>query len=396
MNPSAAGWIKKFGHTLKKNPAYYTSYEELYAWLVESGFIYGIHLHIPDFVKSEHRLSEDEAAKINLLNALYHCYYFETNNTDFTKFIDVVFEYYNALDVGKISFLSKILSGKKTESQLEKLLDSRIYLNGNVFSKAFGNSLTNSLLFVDVLIFSTYLKGGGTIIKHAHLLEYVTINIAYHALNSKEANKNDEKLIQLLASSLTFVDQNQDNFDGSYQELLQSNFTKLERQYLLDIACLTVWEDKSIDYKESEFIFGIGKDLGINEENISKSLSNVGDFFALNFENIPYLKEQNLAQKYYEGMSKNVGKLILRNNKRLKKELAESKELVSLISKSASKDLSPEERKKIQNQLLDIFKTIPSLAIFLLPGGAVLLPIAVSLIPKLLPSAFDDNRVEEK
>ncbi|MBT4839763.1 MAG: hypothetical protein HON93_03420, partial [Flavobacteriaceae bacterium] len=51
------------------------------------------------------------------------------------------------------------------------------------------------------------------------------------------------------------------------------------------------------------------------------------------------------------------------------------------------------EKKKIQAQLLDIFKSIPSLAIFILPGGAILLPIFIKLIPKLLPSAFDDNRI---
>ncbi|WP_245795522.1 LETM1 domain-containing protein [Arenibacter nanhaiticus] len=53
------------------------------------------------------------------------------------------------------------------------------------------------------------------------------------------------------------------------------------------------------------------------------------------------------------------------------------------------------ERKKVQNQLLYIFKIIPSLvAIFILPGGAVLLPVFIKLIPKLLPSAFDENRVD--
>jgi len=90
-----------------------------------------------------------------------------------------------------------------------------------------------------------------------------------------------------------------------------------------------------------------------------------------------------------------VNKLILRNSKRLVKELSESKELVFLISKATVRDLTPAERKKVQDQLLDIFKSIPSLAIFLLPGGAVLLPIFIKLIPKLLPSAFDENRVEK-
>lgn len=125
-------------------------------------------------------------------------------------------------------------------------------------------------------------------------------------------------------------------------------------------------------------------------------MQEVAIFFEKNSEIIPYLKDHNLAFKFYESMSKVVNKLILRNSKRLQKELSESKELVALISKSTIKDLSTEEKKKVQNQLLDIFKSVPSLAIFMLPGGAVLLPIFIKLIPKLLPSSFDDNRVDEK
>ena len=66
-----------------------------------------------------------------------------------------------------------------------------------------------------------------------------------------------------------------------------------------------------------------------------------------------------------------------------------------LISQSTVRDLTRDETKRLQEQLLDIIKTIPSLAIFLLPGGALLLPLFIKIIPKLLPSAFDDNRIEK-
>ena len=90
-----------------------------------------------------------------------------------------------------------------------------------------------------------------------------------------------------------------------------------------------------------------------------------------------------------------VKKLITRNSKRLYQELKDSKELMVLLTQSTKRDLTPIEQKKVQAQLLDIFKSIPSLAIFLLPGGALLLPLVVKFIPKLLPSAFDENRIEE-
>lgn len=102
-----------------------------------------------------------------------------------------------------------------------------------------------------------------------------------------------------------------------------------------------------------------------------------------------------MARSFYNNSSKMVKKLIIRNSKRLYQELKDSKELMVLLTKSTQRDLTPMEQKKVQEQLLDIFKSIPSLAIFLLPGGAILLPLVIKFIPKLLPSAFDDNRIEE-
>lgn len=395
MNPSSSGWINKFGHLVQKEAACFPDFESLYQELKRNGFVYGIHLDIPSFIDVEHTLTEDEIAKINLLTALYFTFRFEKGKADFELFVNTVFQYYQSLEVSKISFLNKILTGKQTESQLEKLIDTRIYLEGNAFNRAFGNSLTNSLLYVDILIFRVYLQGYTSIMEHAQLLEFVTINIAYHTLNSKEKNKADAKLIQLLASSLTYINLDEAKIDGTYRDLLKQNFTACEKDYFLDMACLTIWEDKSLDYTESDYILGLGIDLEKSEKEVKFSLDFVKEFFKKNSYKISYLKDKNLAVQFYDGMSKNVSKLILRNSKRLKKELTESKELVTLLSKSAVKELNKEEKKKVQNQLLDIFKTIPSLAIFMLPGGAVLLPIFIKLIPKLLPSAFDDNRIDE-
>ena len=190
--------------------------------------------------------------------------------------------------------------------------------------------------------------------------EYVTINIVYHALNSKETHESDAKLIQLLGSSLTYVDLDNTKFEGEYSDLLNRNFTKNEKDYFLDMACLAIWEDKTLDYSETDYIFGLGKDLGKSKKEVESELDFVMNFFEKNKDKIAYLSNKNLAVQFYDGMSKNVGKLILRNSKRLKKELTESRELVALLSKSTVKDLSDEEKKKVQNQLLDIFKSIPS------------------------------------
>lgn len=395
MNPSASGWIEKYGSLIAKDTAAYSEFMVLYKAIKKMGFVYGINTEIPKFIFPEHTLSEDEKAKINLLNALFATFRIHSKTSDFGLFLTRVFQFYKDLNVSNCSFLHKILTGRKTSAQLEKLIDSRVYLADNILSKTFNRIITNSLLCIDILLFERYLTNQKGIRKHAELLEYLAINITYHALNSKEKSRSDKRLADLFASSLTFIDSNAGDFDGSYREKLWHDRKIWENQYLLDLACMTVWEDKSLEYRESEFIFNLGQNLGFDDGHIAETFDDTRRFFSENAKVIPFLKDTNAAVQFYDSMVKVVDKLILRNSKRLKKELSASKELVYLLSKSTVRDLSKEEKKKVQSQLMDVFKSIPSLAIFILPGGAVLLPIFIKLIPKLLPSSFDENRIEK-
>jgi hypothetical protein len=83
--------------------------------------------------------------------------------------------------------------------------------------------------------------------------------------------------------------------------------------------------------------------------------------------------------------------LLHRNKLRLALELKQSKEAVFFIKKATHSQLSEEEKEKVKIQLLDICKAIPALAVFLLPGGALLLPLLIKLIPDILPSAFQED-----
>ncbi|TXD48429.1 LETM1 domain-containing protein [Polaribacter sp. IC073] len=90
-------------------------------------------------------------------------------------------------------------------------------------------------------------------------------------------------------------------------------------------------------------------------------------------------------------------KMLLRRNKlRLHQELLQSKEAMHLIRKSTRTQLSEEEKLKIKIQLLDICKAIPAFTVFMLPGGALLLPLLIKLIPDILPSAFRDDLPNDK
>lgn len=86
-----------------------------------------------------------------------------------------------------------------------------------------------------------------------------------------------------------------------------------------------------------------------------------------------------------------IKELLHKNKLRLYEELSQSKEAMRLIKKSTHTNLTEEEKQKVKTQLLDICKAIPAFAVFMLPGGALLLPLLIKLIPDILPSAFQED-----
>ena len=211
-------------------------------------------------------------------------------------------------------------------------------------------------------------------------------------LDSKEfKNQYDISLIKLFEASLRF--QNSESI--TYADAISNIKFNLEKFYILDLACMATWSDKTIDKNEKLFLIQLSTDLQVDSSHINQSIKTVNSFYTTHKDHIALLNSNNMVQSFYKNSSKMVKKLIIRNSKRLYQELKDSKELMVLLRQSTSRDLTREEQKKVQEQLLDIFKSIPSLAIFMLPGGALLLPLVVKFIPKLLPSAFDENRIEE-
>jgi ABC-type proline/glycine betaine transport system permease subunit len=84
--------------------------------------------------------------------------------------------------------------------------------------------------------------------------------------------------------------------------------------------------------------------------------------------------------------------MIRKNLHRIVQEIRETQELYNLLMKSSHTALSAEEKAKVRQQLLDILKTIPTLAIFALPGGGLILPVLIRLLPfNLLPSSFEEE-----
>jgi hypothetical protein len=199
-------------------------------------------------------------------------------------------------------------------------------------------------------------------------------------------------------------------FDNSkrayYQELLKTGidwemFPSLEsesllfRKYLLDISIFTVWSVSDFSENEYAFLQKVAYQLQFNENDLNDAYSIVVSFILENDDVLPFLQSSNSYDKVFNRLSNRWSKVILRNKDRLTQEIRESRELVELVRKSAVSELTKDEKEKVKTQFLDIIKSVPALAIFMLPGGVVLLPLILKIIPSLIPSAFRDNEVDK-
>ncbi|BAO74243.1 LETM1-related biofilm-associated protein [Winogradskyella sp. PG-2] len=389
MNPSASGWIKKLLKQVSETMYSQTETSEFYNKLKHAGFIYGSNIKVVlDIVKTID-FTEEERCKINLLLTYYYIYKKKQPNEGF---IDNLIRYYKSISDQKQSFFEELFGDKKPDSLLEKMIHKRIHIDDNFISKSFNYFLINALLFVDVLGYQRFLKDENNIRNYVNNLESALETIVFSVIDAKsKKTEYDHNLIKLFEDSI----RHKSSELPSYKDAITFINEPLEKLYVIDLVCMASWTDMVIDKEEREFLNRLKTDLALNNDNIKQSVDDINAFYNEHKENVAFLKSKNLAQSFYDNSSKVVSKLIKRNSKRLTRELLESKEAMALLAQSTQRNLTDEEQKKIQSQLLDIFKSIPSLAIFMLPGGMLLLPLFVKFIPKILPSAFDDNRIED-
>ncbi len=392
MNPSATGWIAKYFR--EQDTASYTtvSLDALYPALRGSGFIYGTSVTTIGITPSDIEYSEEEKTKINLFGALIATYFETIENGNTVDCVAALIEFYEYLDTKK-SFFSFInsLTSNQTE-KLEKILHTRIQTNESIFKRNFSHLLTNALLFIDVLAFEHFLIHDQNPIHYATSLEESLTNIVFLALNSKVGkDAYDELVVKLFASSVRYTTISEE--DATFDQIQLAQYTDaLEKKYIIDLTSLAVWNDANIDSYKQQFIHTLGAELQLPTQWVEESLQAVHLFIATHRAQLSFYNYSNPAQHFYKQTARTVRVLILRNKKRLTKEITESKELMVLLGQSTVRELSLEEKQKLKKQLLDVCKTIPSLAIFILPGGSLLLPLLVKLIPQLLPSAFNENK----
>lgn len=391
MNPSGNGWIKLLlNNTEQYSSLWHLPLHEFYCELRKSGFIYGSNIAAVGSNIETKDLTEEEICKINLWFSFYYIY---TNfNPTKLSFSESIIAFYKSNNAYKTSFLNELIGAKENLLLVEKIIDKRIHIDANIITKNFNYFIINALLFLDVLAYKQFLESNTEISLYTKRFESLIEMIVIMVFNLKpEKSEYDVSLMKLFEASLRY----HDDVELGYEEGIEFLKNDLEKYYLIDVVCMASWSDQLIDLKEHAFLSQLKVDLTLSESIIDESVIQINQFYDNYKDKIALLHSKNLVHSFYDNSSKLVIKLIRRNSKRLQKELRQSKDALWILRQSTQRKLTDDEQKRVQIQLLDIFKSIPSLAIFILPGGMLLLPLVIKLIPKLLPSAFDDNRIEE-
>lgn len=394
INPSASGWIDKFfiEQKFSKDTVSKTT-DIFYQKVRNTGFIYG---HIIAFETATTIQTKgwfkEEISKVALLNTLYQVFCLTNEDISPDNFIKQGNAFYNQMNPQGFNLFKKILPKNSPALTLEKIIDERVQTNDSIISKSFSHLVTNALLFIDVLAFRQYLIHGEIPEKYLKKIEETVVNIVTLALKIKSRKSQyDDLLIKLFEASIRYSKFSKVSVQ-SLETLHLDYFTNdLEKYYLIDIAGMALWSDGKVENDERYFLHSLAEIVSVPDSFVDESINSTNEFIDTHKKEIPYFNYSNPVKHFYDQTTQSVVTLIGRNKNRLIKEIVQSKELMVLLAYSTRRDLDEKEKKKVKKQLLEICKTIPSLTIFLLPGGSLLLPILIKFIPTLLPSAFNEN-----
>ena len=266
------------------------------------------------------------------------------------------------------------------------------------------SSLNNAFAYLDVILFDDFVhkQKEEALKKYNVYAENALVAVTLSAYSDGQIEEKERDLFNMFLASSKLDDDDREEAKERFRNGATlddfSYFVRdhwLLKRFLMDLSVLTVFCSNEALDEEIDFLNELAAHFDIPPNELEESMRIVENYILKSKEQITFLSDTSKYDKVYSSLTKRWSKVLSRNKDKLTVELRESKELVILIKKSASEDLTKEEREAVRTQLKDIGKSIPALTIFMLPGGTILLPLLLKLIPDMIPSAFKENEIEE-
>jgi hypothetical protein len=419
VKPGAKGWLKEyleFRKDLLKDISinFRSSHPEysLYRVIQPTGLMYGQSVGHIDHPEA-HTWDEKDKMKILLAESLISSSLLFHNkpvttpeelSDVFLKVLENINRFYNNV-FPELATPSKTLFGRKrTALELaEKILDKRIDLTANYKENFWVYFFHNSLLFLDVFIFGQWIHTNAdrivadffryereelrfamvkVIAATAHadnILDYEERKLFQYFLQSTDLPADKRKVaLQIFDEGIALEEIN-----------IPTDNSWILRKFLLEIAILTTWADRRVEQAEQDFLKDLCRLLNFNEEDLDNSLLAIEGFVLEHWQQLEHLQDKQDYEKVSAHFIERISRVAERNKTRLIKGIKDSEELVTLMRKARSGQLTPEENEIVREHLIAVLKTIPTFVIISLPQKFLTLPILMQILPRSLFAELD-------
>ncbi len=414
MKPDEKGWLKEYLEfrkdllkdlTLKKRSSH--PEHSLYSIIQPTGLMYGQNVGHIDHPNTEN-WSEKDKMKILLAESLISSsllFYDKPVKTPeelsqvFLKTVENIGNFYNNI-FPELATPSKSLFGKKRSplELAEKILDKRIDRTNDFKGNFWTHFFHNSLLFLDVFIFGQWIHTNADRVV-ADFFRYEREELRFSIVKVIAAAAHSDNIVdfeerKLLEYFIQSTDLNAEKrkeamviFDKGIEIEainLPSENSWILKKFFLEIAILTTWADKKVEQAEHEFMKNFCTYLGFSEDDLDNSLIAIEGFVLEHWEQLDYLQDKQDYQRVSDHFISRISKIAEKNKSRLLKEIQDSGEVLTLLKKARTQELTEEESELIRHELIVMLKTIPTFVIISLPQRFLTLPMLMKILPKNL------------
>ncbi len=414
LSPGSKNWIPKFFQLLEKGVISLdleliqnTESDLTHFVSHRTGLVYGnaLHLLFSNQLNSS-KFTNDEKLKLLLFETLLFTY-LRKNQGVFDKdaFLESLIAFYgDTKEGGVFAWFDRVFTGK-VDLSIEEILTQRIQVKSTFFGANYWlNHLSNAFVFLDIVMYRAFLEGQIQSFSRQYS-EYASSlmnGVIYAAYTDNNAEDTEQRVLGHFLASTDLVKSIKTRFEnriltGITLRQLEKECVedKLLSKFTFELGLFLIQGTHIPNEAELKKLNLLGHALDLSDKEMQESREMCNAYMLQNHTEILVFQSETETGYVFKAFSKRWIRILGRNKDKLIQEIRESKELMALIQKSTKEELSTVEKEQVRKQFLDLIKTMPSLALFLLPGGSLLLPLILKLVPELIPSAFKVNEIEK-
>lgn len=179
----------------------------------------------------------------------------------------------------------------------------------------------------------------------------------------------------------------------SPEALAKAIESDLDRRFVLRMVIFAALLNGQLNEGEERYILQLAHAFEIPYHEVIRLHVEIVHLNEQQPELLAGLASGNILSRNSRAAYRLIERVVRRNADAIGTEVQQTGDLVHLLARRARGDvLDDAEAARMRDQLKDLARTIPSLALLAAPGGSVLLPILDKVLPfSLLPSEFQDQ-----